>query len=77
MDVTILAIVASGLSLIGLILAVIGMWAKLDDERRARQELEDALWVQRRLQEREVREEGHRRPRRPPTNGGPDDGWGL
>lgn len=77
MDVTILAIIAGGLSLIGLILAVIGMWAKLDDERRARQELEDALWVQRRLQEREVREEGHRGPRRPPTNEGPDDGRGL
>lgn len=77
MGVTILAIAASGLSLIGIIMTVISMWAKLDDERRARQELEDALWVQRRLQEREVRGEGHRRFRRPPTNGGPDDGWGL
>lgn len=77
MDVTILAIVASGLSLIGLILAVIGMWLRLDDERQARQDLEDTLRVRRRLQERGVREEGHRRLRRPPTNDGPDDGWGL
>lgn len=77
MDVTNLAIVASGLSLIGLALTVIGMWSKLDDERQARRELEDTLRTQRKLRDQELYVEAGGRGCRPPTNDGPDDGWGL
>lgn len=77
MSITILAIVASGLSLIGIITAVIGMWLKLDDERQARQELDDTLRTQRKLRERELYGEAGGRECCSPTNDGPDDGWGL